>query len=90
MDERPYLGIAASELSALVGNYPADLAKPAAADLEAIRTRYWERTRKLVKLAPGQRLVDKNPLNMNHLPAIKRLFPRAPIILCVRHPCDVL
>lgn len=90
MDERPYLGMAASELSALVGNYPADLAKPAATDLEAIRTRYWERTRKLVQLAPGQRLVDKNPLNMNHLPAIKRLFPRAPIILCVRHPCDVL
>ncbi|MBX4298703.1 sulfotransferase, partial [Mycobacterium tuberculosis] len=53
MDERPYLAMAASELTALVERYPVDLAKPAAADLEAIRPRYWERTRKLVKLAPG-------------------------------------
>ena len=33
-------------------------------DLDAIRARYWERVRKKVTLAPGQRLVDKNPLNM--------------------------
>lgn len=90
MDERPYVGLAVGELTALVGQYPTELARAAGADLEAIRGRYWERTRKLVKLAPGQRLVDKNPLNMNNLPAIARLFPRAPVILAIRHPCDVL
>ena len=36
------------------------------------------------------RLVDKNPLNMLCLPMIMRLFPHARIILCLRHPCDVL
>ena len=36
------------------------------------------------------RLVDKNPLNMLWLPMIERLFPRAKIILCLRHPCDVV
>jgi hypothetical protein len=34
--------------------------------------------------------VDKNPLNMLCLPMIMRLFPEARIILCLRHPCDVL
>jgi hypothetical protein len=37
-----------------------------------------------------RRLVDKNPLNMLCLPMIVRLFPEARIILCLRHPCDVL
>jgi tetratricopeptide (TPR) repeat protein len=90
MDERPCMGMVVSEMTALVGRYPGELGKLTAANLEAIRSRYWERARKLVKLGPGQRLVDKNPLNMNKLPAIARLFPRAPIILAVRHPCDVL
>ena len=43
-----------------------------------------------VSLAPGQRIVDKNPLNLLHLPLIVRLFPQAPIILALRHPCDVI
>jgi len=36
------------------------------------------------------RLIDKNPLNMLCLPMILRLFPNARIVLCIRHPCDVL
>jgi hypothetical protein len=35
-------------------------------------------------------LIDKNPLNILRLPAIRRLFPNAPIVLAIRHPCDVL
>ena len=34
--------------------------------------------------------VDKNPLAMNALPFIRRLFPDARIILALRHPCDVV
>jgi Sulfotransferase family len=41
-------------------------------------------------LRPGARLVDKNPLNILRLPVIRRLFPRSPILLAVRHPCDVI
>jgi len=41
-------------------------------------------------LEPGQRLVDKNPLNLLALPAIRRLFPNARIVLAIRHPCDVI
>jgi Sulfotransferase domain. len=32
--------------------------------------------------------LDKNPLAMNALPYIRRLFPDARIILALRHPCD--
>ena len=46
--------------------------------------------RKTVKLEPGQRLVDKNPLNMLRLPLLNRLFPEARIIFALRHPCDVV
>jgi hypothetical protein len=41
-------------------------------------------------LSPDKRLVDKYPLNMTLLPLIRRLFPNSPIVLAVRHPCDVL
>ena len=35
-------------------------------------------------------LVDKHPLNMERVPAIHRLFPKAKIILAERHPFDVV
>lgn len=41
-------------------------------------------------LMPGTLLVDKNPLAMNAVPFMRRLFPEARIILALRHPCDVL
>ena len=55
-----------------------------------MRGKYWERVAKKVKLAPGERLVDKNPLNILRLPVIRRVFPNARILLAVRHPCDVI
>ena len=58
--------------------------------LEHARDKYWETAGKLTPLAPGRLLVDKNPLLMNKLPLIRRLFPDARIILAVRHPCDVV
>ena len=51
---------------------------------------YWQSVRRKIDLAPGQRLVDKNPLNMLALPAIRRLFPNSRILLAIRHPCDVV
>ncbi len=37
-----------------------------------------------------RRLVDKHPLNMARVPLIRRLFPKARIILSERHPYDVV
>lgn len=59
-------------------------------DVERARDKYFEVARSLVPLDPGKLLVDKNPLSMNSLPAIRRLFPDARIILALRHPCDVV
>src|SRR5262249_39402125 len=57
---------------------------------DELRRLYWGLTARYASLQPGQRLVDKNPLNLLRLPLINRLFPASPIILALRHPCDVI
>jgi thioredoxin-like negative regulator of GroEL len=70
--------------------YPEKLATMTRAKLDEMRGLYWARVRRKIQLAPGQRLVDKNPLNLLALPAICRLFPNSRILLAIRHPCDVI
>ncbi|MEZ5458161.1 MAG: sulfotransferase [Steroidobacteraceae bacterium] len=90
MDEQPYLQHAVDSLNAGGQLYPARLAAATPAQLEAAREVYWQAVRRRVQLQPGQRLIDKNPLNMLRLPAIARLWPRSRILLALRHPGDVL
>jgi tetratricopeptide (TPR) repeat protein len=90
MDEQPFVQSALDDIVAAGVYYPEQLAKLTPEQLRTIRARYFERAAAKVQLEPGQRLVDKNPLNLLRLPAIQRLFPNAPIILAVRHPCDVI
>jgi tetratricopeptide (TPR) repeat protein len=59
-------------------------------EIAAARDLYFETVASLRPLAPGKLLVDKNPLTMNLLPFVHRLFPDARIILALRHPCDVV
>lgn len=58
--------------------------------IEEARSEYFRVAAERTPLAPGKLLIDKNPLSMNALPTIRRLFPDARIILALRHPCDVL
>jgi tetratricopeptide (TPR) repeat protein len=60
------------------------------AQISAARDEYFRTAATLTPLGPGKVLVDKNPLSMNGLPIIARLFPDARIILALRHPCDVV
>jgi tetratricopeptide (TPR) repeat protein len=90
MDEQPFLLRAVGEVTDRGLRYPAELGKLSAQALDDIRAHYRERARKLVQLIPGQRLVDKYPLNLILLPLIRRLFPNARIIVAIRHPCDTL
>lgn len=90
MDEQPLLETAVTELAARGIRYPAELGRLSVQDLDEIRARYFERARKRSRLQPGQRLVDKNPLNLTLLPMMRCLFPQARIILAIRHPCDTL
>jgi tetratricopeptide (TPR) repeat protein len=90
MDERTLLQACVERMESRGLAYPAQLDQLDGEDLAGLRALYWTEARKVVALAPGQLLVDKNPLNMLRLPMIRRLFPGARIILALRHPCDVL
>jgi tetratricopeptide (TPR) repeat protein len=90
MDEQPFIQNALEDMVELGAKYPQELAGLTVTQLDEARERYWQRVAKKVQLAPGQRLVDKNPLNILRLPVIRRLFPHAPVILAIRHPCDVI
>ena len=90
MDERPYIHELIERMEAVGQPYPADLASLDQADADALRATYRRLVSRVLPELGGHRLVDKNPLNMQCLPMIMRLFPQARIILCLRHPCDVL
>ncbi|WP_369943730.1 tetratricopeptide repeat-containing sulfotransferase family protein [Xanthomonas medicagonis] len=90
MDERAIVQNCIEWMEAQGKQYPYDLDALDNAQVEAMRQVYWSEIAKVIALAPGQQLVDKNPLNMLRLPMIMRLFPNAKIILALRHPCDVL
>ncbi|HQV50062.1 MAG: sulfotransferase [Dokdonella sp.] len=70
--------------------YPDHLDRLSTSELGAMRETYWACVKGVVTLGEGERLVDKNPLNVLRLPIIHRIFPNARIILALRHPCDVL
>jgi len=90
MDEQPFLQNALEDLVRYGIRYPIELGRLDAQQLDSVRARYWERVGKKVQLQAGQRLVDKNPLNLLRLPVIRRIFPNSRIIVAVRHPCDVM
>jgi Sulfotransferase family len=90
MDEQPFLLRAVARVTDQGIGYPTELGKLSGSDLNDIRAGYWHAVRNRVPLAADRRLVDKNPMNMVLLPIIRRLFPSAPIILAIRHPCDTV
>ncbi len=91
MDERTFIQDAIDDMQRDHGPaYPDGLARLEVRDIDRLRARYFERVATQVALAPGVRLVDKNPLNILRLPMMTALFPNARYILALRHPCDVL
>jgi len=88
MDERAFLSNLLDLMSEFGCEYPKDLDKLTEQQCEAMRQNYWQATQHVAPRKQGQRLVDKNPLQMLRLPLINRLFPNAPIIMALRHPCD--
>ncbi|MEK7265401.1 MAG: sulfotransferase [Pseudomonadota bacterium] len=85
MEEQPPLNIVSDELGGMAVLPALDSAGVAAA-----RRRYFEEVEKIQPLVPGKLLIDKSPLFLYRAPLIRRLFPRARIILALRHPCDVV
>jgi Flp pilus assembly protein TadD len=58
--------------------------------LEHLRLRYFEEVAKVAPAAGGRLVIDKMPLNTLRGPMIARLFPDAPVIFALRHPCDAV
>jgi tetratricopeptide (TPR) repeat protein len=90
MDERAFIHELTERMTLAGQPYPSALADITASEADQLRDVYASMVRKVVPGLGTRRLVDKNPLNMLCLPMIMRLFPEARIILCLRHPCDVL
>lgn len=90
MDERDFVHELTRRMQLAGQSYPEDLARLTQQDSDQLRGIYAGLAGKAMPARMGRRLVDKNPLNMLCLPMIARLFPDARIILCLRHPCDVL
>lgn len=61
-----------------------------AAEIAALRARYFDELDKLSPPPADALVIDKNPLSMLSMPLIHRLFPDARIILAMRHPADVV
>ena len=85
MEEQPPLNHVDEELGGMSA-----LATLDADGVAAARKRYFEEVEKIQPLPPGKLLIDKSPLFLYRAPLIHRLFPRARIILALRHPCDVI
>lgn len=90
MDERAFLYELTERMNFAGQPYPSALADLTQTEADQLREVYASMVRKVIPERGARRLVDKNPLNMLCLPMIARLFPEARIILCLRHPCDVL
>jgi Flp pilus assembly protein TadD len=90
LSEKPAVDKVVDWLAQSPAGYPAALSGLSEEELTALRGTYDAVVESFVKLAPGELLVDRYPLNLARLPAVWRLFPRARIVLALRHPCDVV
>lgn len=90
MDERAFVQDVIDAMAKDGFAYPDDLGRLDADACARLRTLYFDLVARRAHIPPGKRVVDKNPLNIMRLPLIARLFPEAPIILALRHPCDVV
>ncbi|MBK8173927.1 MAG: tetratricopeptide repeat protein [Rhodospirillales bacterium] len=70
--------------------YPDAMATFSSKDITRLRNRYFSEVAQHVGNLGQRRLVDKMPLNTIDVGLIHRLFPHAPILLALRHPCDVV
>ncbi len=90
MDERAFIQDVVDEMRKAGFDYPDGLGELDDTTCAHLRATYWDLVASQTTVDPKLRLVDKNPINIMRLPFIVRLFPKARIILALRHPCDVV
>ncbi|HEX4299323.1 MAG TPA: sulfotransferase [Gammaproteobacteria bacterium] len=89
MEEQPSIQAMLDLYIARGLHYADDLARLTSAHHAELRAAHQQ-----VSRAAGwdgvRRLVDKSPFGTSHLGLIHQVFPAAPIVFMVRHPCDVI
>ncbi len=90
MDENPFFNSLANTLRQHDPRILDDLGVLRQYDCDELRKRYHQMVSERIARRMETQLIDKNPLNMQWLPMIHRLFPEAKFILALRHPCDVI
>lgn len=90
IEERPAFEQATEVLSRAGSDYPVGMESLASHDLARLQTRYGEEVRSFLPAGFGGVVLDKLPLRLLRVPLIQRLFPEAPILFVLRHPCDVV
>jgi tetratricopeptide (TPR) repeat protein len=90
MEERDAIDVVRRRIDRLPGGYPEALATLGAEQQQELRELYRDEAARHLGGMPAGLLIDKMPLNTIDVGLIHRLFPRAKLILALRHPCDVV
>ena len=90
IEERPTFEQACDAMFGEARGFPDAMAQLSARDLAQGHAHYAAAVRAC--LGPDVRplVLDKLPLRLLRVPLIHRLFPQAPILFALRHPCDVV
>lgn len=90
IEEQPTLETAQAWLEREGWRYPRDLAALSPAQIEAGRAQYLAAVSRFLDTETSGWVLDKLPLRLLMAPLLRSLFPRAPILFSLRHPCDVI
>ena len=87
--DRPTLEMLVSTLKGLPGGYPSSIARLDRSDRLALRRMY---RLALVRegAVAGRVVIDQAPLRLVHAGLVQALFPKARLLLALRHPCDAV
>ncbi len=90
IEERPTINAAEHRVRQMTGGYPEALAGLTQDDIAALRGVYFNASASFVGERSGRLVLDKLPMRTIHVGLVHMLFPTAPIVLALRHPCDVI
>ncbi len=90
IEEKPLVDTVKQAVIERFGAYPEALARLTEVDVAALRSIYEAAVDQLLPRRGAALVIDKMPLNIIDIGLIWRLYPQAPIVLALRHPCDVV
>ena len=90
MEEQSVLANMIPKTARSLDEYPGALAELDESQAQALREAYLEGVARHLEREDNMLLVDKMPLNICQMALVARLFPKAKVILAMRHPCDVV